>query len=173
MLTFSIFLATCLALFVIGALTGRSGSSARRGRRPRQGFAVAERAFVIDGDTLGFDGRRVRLFGIDAPERDHRQGPAATRALRELMAVHDTTTLLIEPVSQDGYGRLVARVFTADGVDLGAEMVATGFARAARAFSRDYVRAETAARRHGLGLWGQEGGIDDPAAWRAATRQTA
>lgn len=26
---------------------------------------------VVDGDTLAIDGTRIRLFGIDAPERGH------------------------------------------------------------------------------------------------------
>jgi endonuclease YncB( thermonuclease family) len=31
---------------------------------------LAERASIIDGDTLAIHGARIRLWGIDAPETD-------------------------------------------------------------------------------------------------------
>ena len=77
---------------------------------------------------------RVRLCGIDAPERGALGAGAATKALRRLVS---RTTVRCLPVGQgtvcDGrsrstiYGRLVAQCFI-DGTDIGGAMVERGLA---------------------------------------------
>jgi micrococcal nuclease len=64
---------------------------------------------VIDGDTMEISGGdRVRLLGIDAPERgDHLSGQATDR-LRELIAPGSVTLEVCE--DRDTYGRLLATV---------------------------------------------------------------
>ena len=48
---------------------------------------------VIDGDTIVLmDGSRVRLEGIDAPERDQPYGPTATAALEYFSATLKTVS---------------------------------------------------------------------------------
>jgi len=79
---------------------------------------------VIDGDTLRCqDGQRVRLWGIDSPERHHPTGPAATRALT---AIVGGQTLHCEPKGKS-YSRVVARCFVGRR-DLAGEMVRQGWA---------------------------------------------
>jgi endonuclease YncB( thermonuclease family) len=123
---------------------------------------------VIDGDTLDVDGRRIRLFGIDAPERAQsctRQGVAyacghdATEAMRALAG----DTLTCEGRDTDRYRRLVA-VCWHNGKDINAAMVEGGWAVAYRQYSTDYVGAENAAKRAGRGLWSGE--FQMPALWR-------
>lgn len=81
---------------------------------------------VIDGDTLRcHGGTRVRIWGIQAPERHHPQGPAATRAMDRIIGRSD---LRCEPKGKS-YDRIVARCRrTADGRDVAAEMVRQGHA---------------------------------------------
>lgn len=83
-------------------------------------------ALAIDGDTLKLDGTSYRLFGIDAYERSHPLGPAATQALRALIR-GKTLTCNIKDV--DRYRRPVVRCDLPDGRDLSCAMVATGLAR--------------------------------------------
>lgn len=80
----------------------------------------------VDGDTLRQGDLRVRLFGIDAPERSDPLGPAATRALRALIAGQ---TLTCDNMGTDRYGRTVARCDLPDGRDVACELVAMGMAR--------------------------------------------
>jgi endonuclease YncB( thermonuclease family) len=85
---------------------------------------------VTDGDTLRAacpEPTRIRIAGIDAPERDECPDPAA-RATDALQALA-TGPLTVTPLYQDRYGRTVATV-TAQGRDLGQAMLATGLAKA-------------------------------------------
>jgi micrococcal nuclease len=64
---------------------------------------------VIDGDTMEIsDGDRVRLLGIDAPERGDPLSGRATDRLRELIASGSVTLEICE--DRDIYGRLLATV---------------------------------------------------------------
>jgi len=122
---------------------------------------------AVDGDSLvaRHAGRqiKIRLFGIDAPEFDQPEGPAATRALRALVEGREA---VIQPVETDRYGRLVARVLLEDDTDVAAELVRAGLALADSRFTRAYTGLERAAREDGAGFWGR-GGLVDPAEWRA------
>ncbi len=144
--------------------------------RPSQGRApvsITGRARVIDGDTIEIGGKRIRLYGIDAPEsrqtcrvdaEEYRCGQEATSALVGKIGE--------QPVSctgkdTDRYGRIVAVCWLA-AEDLSAWMVWEGKALAYRKYSRDYVAHEDAARQAQRGLW--RGEFQAPWEWRAARR---
>jgi len=94
---------------------------------------------VIDGDTFRLDCCRasIRLWGIDAPERRTRRGPAATRALRSLIAARPLTC---RQRDIDRYGRIVGQCTLPDGSDLGDRLLATGTVREYCYFSRNHYR---------------------------------
>jgi endonuclease YncB( thermonuclease family) len=111
----------------------RAGNSSAR-------HAVAV-LYTVDGDT--FDARvalspgldlktRVRLRGIDAPERhaaceaELRKAEASTRALRALLAEGGVAIYNVGP---DKYGRVVADVATARTANVSSALVAAGHAR--------------------------------------------
>ncbi len=131
-------------------------------------------ARVIDGDTIEIHGQRIRLHGIDAPERDqtcedkrgtvYRCGAVATIALRELIAGQAVTC---KERDQDRYGRIVAVCYVGR-IDLNQQMVASGWALAYRRFSLDYVRAEQAAQQLREGMW--RGKFVPPWKWRRDKR---
>lgn len=120
--------------------------------------------WVADGDTLEveIDGReeRVRLIGIDAPERGACFAAEATTALRELVEGEEVA-LESDTSDRDRYERLLRYVHV-DGTHVNAELVRDGFA-VARRYRPDTARAdeleaaEEAARSEGRGLWGREG----------------
>lgn len=109
---------------------------------------------VIDGDTLDLDGERIRLFGIDAPERGQSCGPRAcgTTATEALADILSAGPVRCTPVSTDRYGRTVARC-RAGRLDVNREMVRRGMAWAYRQYSEDYVPAEKAAKKARVGIW--------------------
>jgi len=94
-------------------------------------LARAEPPRVIDGDTIVVAGERVRLAGIDAPERRARcaweDWLARQAAVRVTELVADGVTL--ERRGQDRYRRSLAVVFDAEGRDVGALLVSEGLAR--------------------------------------------
>ena len=126
-------------------------------------------ALVVDGDTIEVAGERVRLHGIDAPERrqlcsvggsDWRCGESATLALAHEARDH---TVVCKGNERDRYGRIIAVCF-AGATDLNAMMVREGFALAYRRYSQDYVGEEESARIASKGVW--RSSFIEPWKWR-------
>ena len=135
------------------------------------GEPVTGAARVIDGDSLEIAGVRVRLHGIDAPERNqdcrdaggksYACGRASMRALTAAIAGRNVTCT---PVQVDQYSRDVA-LCTVDDADLGEAMVRGGHALDYARHSRGrYAEAEREARAARRGLWA--GTFETPATWR-------
>jgi endonuclease YncB( thermonuclease family) len=129
-------------------------------------------AKVIDGDSIVVAGEMVRLHGIDAPELDQtfywrgKQMACGTMALAALEALTAGVRLRCVGVGRDCYGRLVAKCFSPNGVDVGKRLVSAGWALAYRRYSMDYVDAENKARKAKRGMW--RGTFMKPWDWRAS-----
>lgn len=132
----------------------------------------AGHAVAVDGDTLEMSGERVRLHGIDAPERMQtckRSGAAwacgrdAAALLSEMVAGR---TVECTARDRDAYGRIVAAC-RAGASDLAGVMVREGMAIALPRYSLDYVEAEARAKGFKLALWSSEFAL--PADFRAAS----
>lgn len=131
-------------------------------------------ARIVDGDTLEVAGQRIRLWGIDAPERGQTCGGRDGRIYecgRDAAAVLAELArgrVVCEPRERDRYGRIVA-VCRTDAGDLGAAMVRRGWAVDYTRYSRGAYRAEeAAARAERLGIWA--GRFDMPETWRRKQR---
>jgi endonuclease YncB( thermonuclease family) len=147
------------AFGVLKSMLRASGGLLRRARLPKP-FMITN-AFAIDGDTLAKGKLRLRIWGIDAPEKTQPQGLAAQHHMARLTR---GKTLQVIPRDIDRFGRLVAQVFV-DGSDVGLTMVSDGYAIAETRYTRAYVRPMRQARRKRLGLW-EHGPIANPAAHR-------
>lgn len=82
---------------------------------------------VLDGDTFTLKGesRRIRVWGLDAPEWNHEGGSAATLTLRSLISGKHLSCAVLDV---DRYGRLVAQCLLPNGSDIAAEMIRSGAA---------------------------------------------
>lgn len=110
---------------------------------------------VIDGDTFNSPVGRVRLFGIDTPERGTPCFNEATEGLRQLAG----REVRVErgPRWMDPVGRQLFYVYTVDGNSIDEILVGAGLARA---WTKDgqhrsgLASLETKTRRAGAGcLW--------------------
>ena len=140
--------------------------------------ACAQRAEIVDGDTLKVAGETIRLWGVDAPEGrqlcqdrrgvDYRCGDAAREHLQTLVG---RETVTCRTRDRDAYGRVVGQCRVGD-VDLGDALVRSGWAVEYRQFSQGaYGAAEAQARAARRGLW--SGQFTTPADWRAEQRAVA
>lgn len=140
-------------------------------RTPFEGRVVG----VADGDTVTVLHRgaqvRVRLHGIDCPERGQ---PFSTRAKRLTSDLAFGRTVTVIPKRQDRYRRLVAEVVLPDGRSLNRELVGAGMAWHFTRYSKDerLARAEREARAARRGLW-SEGRAVAPWEYRAERRREA
>jgi endonuclease YncB( thermonuclease family) len=114
---------------------------------------------VVDGDTLDVGQTRVRLEGIDAPEKAQTCqtaageswpcGKAAADFLRTMAQQRD---LACDRTGADKYRRTLAMCFE-DGININEAMVRAGMAWAFIRYSREYVDAEADARARKVGVW--------------------
>lgn len=120
---------------------------------------------VADGDTITvLDASKiqykVRLAGIDAPEKAQAFGDRSRESLEGLVAGR---SVKVETHKKDRYGRLVGKVLL-DGVDVNLEQIRRGLAWFYREYAHEqsvadqqsYARVETEARALGKGLWGDK-----------------
>lgn len=133
------------------------------------------RASVIDADTIEIHGQRVRLHGVDAPEKGQecfqpdgspwRCGQKGALALADFIG---ESTVSCRPVDTDRYGRIVANCYVR-GRDIEEWLVNEGWAMAYRRYSSDYIGAEQAAKNAKRGIW--IGTVQPPWEWRRDRRE--
>ena len=159
---FAFWLLLSSILLLAGSLQPASAS-------PCQAQKTGERVqvvYVYDGDTVKLnDGRRLRLIGINTPERGNRDQPtqplaeAARSALQRLLETHNRILLLqYGTQDHDHYGRLLAHAFLEDGDNIAVHLLQQGLATALvvppNSWGADcYQRVENEARLDRRGLW--------------------
>mgnify|MGYP001141156875 CR=1 FL=1 len=130
-------------------------------------------ASAVDGDTIEVHGMRIRLHGIDAPESGqlciadgtrYRCGERSALYLQETLG---RSTVECDARDTDRYGRIIATC-SVRGTDVGAAMVAGGWALAYRRYDDVYVPMELEAAASRRGMW--QGEFVEPARWRAGER---
>jgi len=129
---------------------------------------------VYDGDTIAVlhDQRpeRIRLYGIDCPEKGQAYGTRARQATAGLIYGKDVTLHIHD---QDKYGRTVADVLLPDGTNINQELVKDGWCWWYRKYAPENVLLavlEAGARDAKKGLWVDPNPIP-PWEWRKARRR--
>ena len=117
---------------------------------------------LADGDTVTVldeqkQQHKIRLAGIDAPERKQ---PYADASRKHLASLVFGKTVEVRFHKKDRYGRLVGTVYL-EGSDVNLLQVTAGLAWHYKAYEKEqseqerlvYASAEETARRRHLGLW--------------------
>lgn len=132
---------------------------------------------VSDGDTItvleGTTQHKIRLMGIDAPERAQPFGNRSKQALANNIA---GKTVEVEYNKKDRYQRIIGKV-TYMGYDINLRQIELGMAWHYKQYEREqdvedrskYAQAEYLAQRDKVGLWSQGQAIA-PWEWRRAKR---
>jgi endonuclease YncB( thermonuclease family) len=126
-----------------------------------------------NGKTTAVQNVKIRLSGIDAPEKNqpcgdtngtpYACGQVSLKAMADLIK-GQMIVCNIEGV--DRYRRFIAVCATPQNPDIGADMVRNGLAVAYRKYSTDYIDEEDVAREQRSGVW--QGTFDMPWDWRKA-----
>lgn len=118
---------------------------------------------IADGDTLtvldaSHVQHKIRLSGIDAPEKSQPFGQRSKQALADQVFRKRVT---VEWTKQDKYRRIVGRVLTSDGTDANLKQLELGMAWHYKHYQNEqlshererYNLAEEKARSQRIGLW--------------------
>jgi endonuclease YncB( thermonuclease family) len=124
------------------------------------GVADGDTVTVLDSSNTQF---KIRLMGIDAPEKKQAFGNKSKQSLSDL--VFDKH-VMVEYSKKDKYGRIVGKIIV-DGVDANLEQIKAGMAWHYKKYQKEqlvadrsiYAHAEELARENNLGLWRDEGKI--------------
>ncbi len=149
----------------------------RRDLNPAVRADVIGRATVTDGDTIVIGGTRIRLDGLDAPERrqacldaNERSYPCGGQAANALDTLIARRTVACRSEGTDRYDRMLGTCWVAAELPKGTgtrgtvpatrnddslneRMVAAGWALAYRRYSTAYVSTERRAQADGRGIW--------------------
>ena len=141
--------AMCAALFLAIFLSGGPATtSAAVGIDPHRAsfgicFGSDRTTCVVDGDTIWFEGRKIRIADINTPEISS-PGCASEKRLGEqakfrLLALLNEGSFSLQSIDrdQDKYGRDL-RIITRGGQSLGETLVTEGLAERWQGYRRDW-----------------------------------
>ena len=139
---------------------------------PALAFATPYRVVQVhDGDTItvepaeGGDRIRIRLYGIDCPEKNQPFGSLATTYVRKAVLYKPVD---LEIKSKDRYRRTVAVVTLAHGVTLQELLLNMGLAWVYPQYCKDckfWVGVQNEAQKNRRGLWQDDDPVP-PWTWR-------
>ena len=124
-------------------------------------------AKVVDGDTIKINSKKIRLYGIDAPEKKQKCKKTYLTIsfmsfTKDYMCGEVSTQKLIKKINKqklnckildvDRYKRLIGECFKRN-INLNSWMVSNGYAVAYRKYSKKYVSDENNAKNNKLGIW--------------------
>jgi len=123
-------------------------------------------AHIYDGDTIKLtDGRKLRLIGINTPERGRdgkKDQPFYLSAKKHLQKIiknnHHQLKIVLGKEKHDRYKRLLAHTFTIDGKNINSKLLKSGQAFSIIIppnirFLTCYKNAEKEAQTHKRGIW--------------------
>lgn len=159
------FLYSRLLWLLIGLLIGFFLAGCKRPAQGLEGRVI----HVSDGDTIvvELEGRqeRVRLIGVDAPEKGQRPWGPRAKAFTESLVLGKTGRLELDVQERDQYGRLLAYMYLND-TFVNLELLKAGHAVLLTIppnvkHVEEFTHAQVEAKEKGVGIWSQIGGLQE------------
>ncbi len=128
---------------------------------------ISGNAQIIDGDTIKINSKKIRLYGIDAPEfkqmckkpnltiffftftKDYPCGQISTQKLQKKI---NNKLITCKILDIDRYKRLIGECFKRN-LNLNSWLVSNGYAVAYRKYSKKYISNEINAKNEKKGIW--------------------
>lgn len=128
---------------------------------------ISGNAQIIDGDTIKINLKKIRLYGIDAPEynqkckktyltiiffsftKDYLCGKISSEKLKKKI---NNKSIRCKILDIDRYKRFIGECYKGN-LNLNAWLVSNGYAVAYRKYSKKYVSNEIKAKNEKLGIW--------------------
>ena len=136
------------------------------------------KAKVIDGDTIKIGKNKIRLYGIDAPEKNqqcqktwlsisfltlNKNYQCGKISSNKLKVKINNKFIMCKSSNKDRYNRFIAECYK-DKININKWMVSNGYAVAYKKYSKKFVAQENIAKKEKLGLWA--GTFEMPWEWR-------
>ncbi|WP_324729994.1 thermonuclease family protein [Lysinibacillus fusiformis] len=135
-------------------------------------FEEYELESVIDGDTIRIkyngSSEKVRFLLVDTPETNHEKlgeqpyGPEAKEFTKQLLAGQDTVYLEFDVSYRDKYKRLLAYIYTKEGISVQEQLLKNGLARVAYIYDPNtkhvdwFKSIQKTAQQSAIGIWSVE-----------------
>jgi micrococcal nuclease len=135
-------------------------------------FEEYELQDVIDGDTIRIkyngSSEKVRFLLVDTPETNHETlgvqpfGPEAKEFTKQLLAGQDTVYLEFDVSYRDKYKRLLAYIYTKDGISVQEQLLKNGLARVAYIYEPNtkhvdwFKSIQKTVQQSAIGIWSVE-----------------
>ena len=128
---------------------------------------ISGNAQIIDGDTIKINSKKIRLYGIDAPEfmqmckkpylkiifftftKDYPCGKISTQKLQKKI---NNKVITCKILDVDRYKRFIGECYKRN-LNLNSWLVSNGYAVAYRKYSKKYISNEINAKNEKKGLW--------------------
>ncbi len=139
---------------------------------------ISGKARIIDGDSIEINKKKIRLFGIDAPEKKqqckklyigisifnfYKNYPCGIKSTLNLKKFLKNQFITCKVQGIDRYKRYLAICFK-NGININAWSVKNGNSVAYKKYSSNYIFEENYAKKNKLGLW--KGPFEMPWDWR-------
>ena len=133
---------------------------------------------VIDGDSLEINNNKIRLFGIDAPEKKqickkpyltisflnfYKKYECGAMVAKKLKKLINNKEIKCISENKDQYNRFLSICYLKKR-DINSWLVKNGYAVAYKQYSKKYILEEEHAKKNKLGIW--QGIFQYPEEWR-------
>ncbi len=143
-----------------------------------QSEIISGSAVVTDGDTIKINNNKIRLFGIDAPEKKQlcekifltisfisfkKKYPCGEISTEKLKKLINKNIIKCHVEGQDRYQRKLAICYR-NKLNINSWLVRNGYAVSYQKYSKKYLSEEIEAKKDKKGMW--QGEFEMPWDWR-------